>query len=88
MGRSYPFLNAPFGKVNRGENMKKKSTDFYLLKKKSLSEGDLFVTDYLQSRREIEKLKKIVDMLSERVSYLESSNTKKIKLIKMEENEK
>ena len=68
--------------------MKKKSTDFYLLKKKSLSEGDLFVTDYLQSRREIEKLKKIVDMLSERVSYLESNNTKKIKLIKMEENEK
>ena len=68
--------------------MKKKSTDFYLLKKKSLSEGDLFVTDYLQSRREIEKLKKIVDMLSERVSYLESSNTKKIKLIKMEKNEK
>ena len=68
--------------------MKKKSTDFYLLKKKSLSEGDLFVTDYLQTRREIEKLKKIVDMLSERVSYLESSNTKKIKLIKMEENEK
>ena len=67
--------------------MKKKSTDFYLLKKKSLSEGDLFVTDYLQSRREIEKLKKIVDILSERVSYLESSNTKKIKLIKMEENE-
>ena len=68
--------------------MKKKNTDFYLLKKKSLSEGDLFITDYLQSKREIEKLKKIVDMLSERVSYLESSNTKKIKLIKMEENEK
>ena len=68
--------------------MKKKNTDFYLLKKKSLSEGDLFVTDYLQSKREIEKLKKILDMLSERVSYLESSNTKKIKLIKMEENEK
>ena len=38
--------------------MKKKNTDFYLLKKKSLSEGDLFVTDYLQSKREIEKLKK------------------------------
>ena len=68
--------------------MKKKNTDFYLLRKKSLSEGDLFITDYLQSKREIEKLKKIVDMLSERVSYLESSNTKKIKLIKMEENEK
>ena len=68
--------------------MKKKNTDFNLLRKKSFSEGDLFITDYLQSKREIEKLKKIVDMLSERVSYLESSNTKKIKLIKMEENEK
>ena len=67
--------------------MKKKNTDFYLLRKKSLSEGDLFITDYLQSKREIEKLKKIVDILSERVSYLESSNIKKIKLIKMEENE-
>ena len=67
--------------------MKKKNTDFYLLRKKSLSEGDLFITDYLQSKREIEKLKRIVDMLSERVSYLESSNIKKIKLIKMEENE-
>ena len=67
--------------------MKKKNTNFYLLRKKSLSEGDLFVTDYLQSKREIEKLKKIVDILSERVSYLESSNIKKIKLIKMEENE-
>ena len=88
MGRSYPFLNAPFGKVNGGENMKKKSTDFYLLKKKSLSEGDLFITDYLASKRELNKLNKIVDMLSERVSYLESANSKNIKLIKMEKNEK
>ena len=88
MGRTYPFLNAPFGKVNGGENMKKKSTDFYLLKKKSLSEGDLFITDYLASKRELNKLNKIVDMLSERVSYLESANSKNIKLIKMEKNEK
>ena len=68
--------------------MKKKSTDFYLLKKKSLSEGDLFITDYLASKRELNKLNKIVDMLSERVSYLESANSKNIKLIKMEKNEK
>ena len=88
MGRTYPFLNAPFGKVNRGGNMKKKSTDFYLLRKKSLSEGDLFITDYLASKRELNKLIKIVDMLSERVSYLESANSKNIKLIKMEKNEK
>lgn len=62
--------------------MKKKNTDFYLLRKKSLSEGDLFITDYMQSKREIEKLKLVVDMMSERVSYLESANAKKIKLIK------
>ena len=62
--------------------MKKKNTDFYLLRKKSLSEGDLFITDYMQSNREIEKLKLVVDMMSERVSYLESANAKKIKLIK------
>ena len=68
--------------------MKKKNTDFYLLRKKSLSEGDLFVTDYLQSKREIEKLKLVVDMLSDRVAYLENANNKKIKLIKMEKNEK
>ena len=68
--------------------MKKKSTDFYLLRKKSLSEGDLFITDYLASKRELNKLNKIVDMLSERVSYLESANSKNIKLIKMEKNEK
>jgi hypothetical protein len=68
--------------------MKKKNTDFYLLKKKSLSEGDLFITDYLASKRELNKLNKIVDMLSERVSYLESANSKNIKLIKMEKNEK
>ena len=68
--------------------MKKKNTDFYLLRKKSLSEGDLFVTDYLQSKREIKKLNMVVDMLSERVSLLESANAKKIKLLKMEKNEK
>ena len=68
--------------------MKKKNTDFYLLKKKSLSEGDLFITDYLASKRELNKLNKIVDMLSERVSYLESANSKNLKLIKMEKNEK
>ncbi len=68
--------------------MKKKNTDFYLLRKKSLSEGDLFITDYLASKRELNKLIKIVDMLSERVSYLESANSKNIKLIKMEKNEK
>jgi len=39
LGRTYPFLNAPFGKVNGGENMKKKNTNVKitnLLNNKSL----------------------------------------------------
>ena len=33
-----------------------KSTDFYLLKQKSLSEGDLFVTDYIKTKQRLEIL--------------------------------
>ena len=36
----------------------KKSSDFYLLKKKSLSEGDLFVTDYIKTKQRLERLEK------------------------------
>ena len=61
--------------------MKRKKTDYYLLRKKSLSEGDLFVTDYLKLKRDFEKQKLIVDMLSERMSRLESLNSKKLKLL-------
>ena len=43
--------------------MKKKKTDYYLLRKKSLSEGDLFVTDYLKLKREFEKQKLIIDVV-------------------------
>ena len=51
---------------------KKNKTDFYLLRKKSLSEGDLFVTDYIKSKDEIRKLKMIIEMLSERVDRIEN----------------
>ena len=51
---------------------KKNKTDFYLLRKKSLSEGDLFITDYIKSKDEIRKLKLIIDMLSERVDRVEN----------------
>ena len=68
--------------------MKKKKTDYYLLRKKSLSEGDLFVTDYLKLKREFEKQKLIIDMLSERVSRLESLNSKKLKLLELDKNQK
>ena len=32
--------------------MKKKDTEFYLLRMKSLSEGDLFVTDYIKTKKD------------------------------------
>ena len=51
---------------------KKNKTDFYLLRKKSLSEGDLFVTDYIKSKDEIRKLKLIIEILSERVDRIEN----------------
>ena len=51
---------------------KKNKTDFYLLRKKSLSEGDLFVTDYIKSKDEIRKLKLIIEILSKRVDRVEN----------------
>ncbi len=36
--------------------MKKKNTEFYLLRKKSLSEADLFVTDYIKTKQRLEIL--------------------------------
>ena len=35
---------------------KRKNTDFYLLRKKSLSEADLFVTDYIKTKQRLEIL--------------------------------
>ena len=35
---------------------KKKNTEFYLLRKNSLSEADLFVTDYIKTKQRLEIL--------------------------------
>ena len=35
---------------------KKKNTEFYLLRKKRLSEADLFVTDYIKTKQRLEIL--------------------------------
>tara|TARA_B100000941_G_C28481314_1_gene542320 strand:- start:1366 stop:1584 length:219 start_codon:yes stop_codon:yes gene_type:complete len=70
---------------------KKNKTDFYLLRKKSLSEGDLFVTDYIKSKDEIRKLKLIIEILSERVDRVENKifeKEKKITKLIKEKNEK
>ena len=34
----------------------KKNTEFYLLRKKSLSEADLFITDYIKTKQRLEML--------------------------------
>ena len=40
-----------------------KSTDFYLLKQKSLSEGDLFVTDYIKTKQRVIRLEKQLELI-------------------------
>ena len=42
---------------------KKKNTDFYLLKKKSISEGDLFVTDYIKTKNRLNKISEDLEIL-------------------------
>ena len=63
---------------------KKKKTEFYLLKQKSLSEGDLFITDYIKTKQRLKKLTNELDILKLRVDNLK--NNKK-KVIKLYENE-
>ena len=50
----------------------KKSSDFYLLKKKSLSEGDLFVTDYIKTKQRLERLEKKLSLLELQYESLKS----------------
>ena len=52
----------------------KKSSDFYLLKKKSLSEGDLFVTDYIKTKQRLERLEKKLSLLQLQYESLKSEN--------------
>ena len=40
-----------------------KKTDFYLLKQKSISEGDIFVTDYIKTKQRVIRLEKQLEVL-------------------------
>ena len=60
--------------------MKKKRTEFYLLKQKSLSEGDLFITDYIKTKQRLKKLTNELDILKLRVDNLKNNKKKVIKL--------
>ena len=66
---------------------KKKKTDFYLLKQKSISEGDLFVTDYIKTKQRVKKLEDLIEVLQNQLDfYAESLKTKK-KVIKLYDEE-
>ena len=51
-----------------------KTTDFYLLKQKSISEGDLFVTDYIKTKQRLVKLEKKIDLLELQLNSLKLGN--------------
>jgi len=63
---------------------KKKKTDFYLLKQKSISEGDLFVTDYIQTRKRLDRMSDDLETLK---LQLESIKNEKKKIIKLFDEE-
>ena len=56
-----------------------KSTDFYLLKQKSISEGDLFVTDYIKTKQRLIRLERQLEILQLQLESLKPKN-KVIKL--------
>ena len=58
-------------------------TDFYLLKQKSISEGDLFATDYIKTKQRVVKIEQQLELLQ---LQLESLKSKK-KVIKLYEEE-
>ena len=63
--------------------MKKKKTEFYLLRQKYLSEGDLFITDYIKTKQRVVRLEGQLELLQ---LQLESLKPKK-KVIKLYEEE-
>lgn len=59
---------------------KKRKTEFYLLKQKSISEGDLFVTDYIKTKRKLNKLSDELKILKLQLESLKNDKKKVIKL--------
>ena len=50
-----------------------KKTDFYLLKQKSISEGDLFVVDYIKTKQRVIKLEEQLELLQLQLNSLKSN---------------
>ena len=52
---------------------KRKKTEFYLLRKRSLSEGDLFITDYIRTKQRLEILEERLTQLNNLINDKEIS---------------
>ena len=50
---------------------RRKKTEFYLLRKRSLSEGDLFITDYIRTKKRLEILEERLTQLNNLINYKE-----------------
>ena len=61
----------------------KKKTDFYLLKQKLISEGDIFVTDYTKTKQRVIRLEKQLDVLQLQLESLKPKN----KVVKLYDEE-
>ena len=48
--------------------MKKKGTEFYLLRQKHLSEADLFITDYTKTKQRLISLESELEVLKLRLN--------------------
>ena len=51
-----------------------KKTDFYLLKQKSISEGDLFVIDYIKTKQRVVRLEGQLELLQLQLESLKPKN--------------
>jgi len=60
-----------------------KKTDFYLLKQKSISEGDIFVTDYIKTKQRVIRLEKQLEVLQLQLESLKLKN----KVVKLYDEE-
>ena len=55
-----------------------KKTDFYLLKQKSISEGDIFVTDYIKTKQRVIRLEKQLELIKLQLNSFKSKKVVKL----------
>ena len=55
-----------------------KKTDFYLLKQKSIREGDIFVTDYIKTKQRVIRLEKELEVIKLKYNLFKSKKVVKL----------